>query len=115
MALTGYMSLVPAGDLRRKKEALQKEASASPTPFSKLGFGLLRLQSAELLVAPRDCFFFVCFWLCSLACGILVPRPGLTPALYELEAESPNLWIAREIPGTGYLDSQRAASSDYLG
>ena len=46
MALTGYMSLVPAGDLRRKKEALQKEASASPTPFSKLGFGLLRLQSA---------------------------------------------------------------------
>ena len=39
------MSLVPAGDLRRKKVALQKEASASPIPFSKLGLDL-RLQSA---------------------------------------------------------------------
>ena len=33
-----------------------------------------------------------------MACGILVPRPGIEPATPALEARSPNLWTAREVP-----------------
>lgn len=80
------MSLVLAGDQRRKRVALQKEAYANPIPFSKLGLDLLRLQRA-FLVALRNCFFLFVFWLRSLAYGILVPRAGLTPALSTLEAQ----------------------------
>ena len=39
-------------------------------------------------------FFF--FWPHHMACGILVPRPGLEPP--AVEAQSLNHWIARQVP-----------------
>ena len=48
-------------------------------------------------------FCFVCFgffWLCHMACGILVPRPGIKPMPPAVEAWSPNHWTAREFPST---------------
>ena len=36
------------------------------------------------------------FWL--WACGILVPQPGMEPALPTLEAQSLNQWTTRAVP-----------------
>ena len=38
-----------------------------------------------------------------MACGILVPRPGIEPVHPALEAWSPNHWTAREVPKHGFL------------
>ena len=38
------------------------------------------------------------FRLCHMACGILVPQPGIEPTPPELEASSLNYWTAREVP-----------------
>ena len=43
-------------------------------------------------------FFVVFFWLCHLACGILVPQPGTEPVTPALEVWSLNHWTAREVP-----------------
>ena len=40
-------------------------------------------------------FFF--FWPCNMACGILVPLPGIKPATFALEVQSLNHWTAREV------------------
>ena len=34
----------------------------------------------------RNFFFFLIFWLHHMACGLLVPRPGMEPAPPALEA-----------------------------
>ena len=41
---------------------------------------------------------FVCFGLCHMACGILVPRPGIEPGPSAVRVWSPNHWTAREVP-----------------
>ena len=41
-------------------------------------------------------FFF--FWLCSMACQILVPWRGIKPVSPAVEAWSPNYWAARQLP-----------------
>ena len=38
------------------------------------------------------------FWLCRVACGILVPRPGIEPRPMAVKALSPNRWTTREFP-----------------
>ena len=43
-------------------------------------------------------FFFLTFWLCLLARGILVPRPGIEPAPPAVEAQSLNHRSTREMP-----------------
>ena len=42
--------------------------------------------------------FLFLFWLCHVACGILVPRPGIEPALSTVTAPIPNHGTAREFP-----------------
>ena len=37
-------------------------------------------------------------WLTDVACGILVPWPGIEPRLSAVEIQSPNHWTAREFP-----------------
>ena len=32
------------------------------------------------------------FWWCHMSCGVLVPQPGVEPALSELEAQNLNHW-----------------------
>ena len=41
-------------------------------------------------------FFF--FWLCSMACGILVPQLRIEPVSPALEAQSLNWWTAMGVP-----------------
>ena len=61
---------------------------------------------SQLLCPLPLCFFclflifFVCFCLSfgCLACGILVPQPGIEPESLELGAWSLNNWTAREVP-----------------
>ena len=48
-------------------------------------------------------FFCFLFWLHCVACGILVPRPGIVPMPPAVEAQSPNHWTAREFPETQYF------------
>ena len=44
-------------------------------------------------------FFFLTFWLCSGACGILVPWPGIKPVPPAVEVQSLNHWTTREALG----------------
>ena len=45
---------------------------------------------------PPSLWDFFFFWQLHLACGILVPRPGIEPP--AVEAQSPNHWTTREFP-----------------
>ena len=42
-------------------------------------------------------YFFLCFWPPPVACGILVPRPGIEPQALGSEVQSPNHRTAREL------------------
>ena len=55
--------------------------------------------------APKKCPLTVCLfvWLCHMACGILVPRPGIEPTPLALHACSLNHWTAREVLPTDCL------------
>ena len=43
-------------------------------------------------------YFYVLFWLSRMACGILVPPPGIEARALAVRAQSPNHWTARELP-----------------
>ena len=43
-----------------------------------------------------DFFFFL---VTRMACGILVPQPGIEPAFPVLEAQSHSQWTAGEVSG----------------
>ena len=43
-------------------------------------------------------FFFFIFWPCHVACGNLVPQPGIEPVASTLRVRSLNYWTSREIP-----------------
>ena len=49
------------------------------------------------------CLFNFIFWPYHMACGILIPWPGMEPSPPALEAQSLNQWITREVPGLGFL------------
>ena len=62
-------------------------------------------QSVELgkarlfLVHPYPFFFFSSSSSpCHVACGILVPQPGIEPWPLTVKVPSPNHWTAREFP-----------------
>ena len=46
---------------------------------------------------------FVLFWPLCVACGILIPRPGIEHVPPSVEAQSLNHWTAREVLGSGCL------------
>ena len=50
-------------------------------------------------------FIYFNFWPCCVACGILVPQPGIEPAPLAVKAESPNHWATRESPLLPFLSS----------
>ena len=51
--------------------------------------------------AESSLLFFVIylFLLCCMACGILVPWPGIKPMPPTMEMWTLNFWIPREVPG----------------
>ena len=42
--------------------------------------------------------FILIFWLCCVACGILVPNQGSNLSPPALEAQSLNHWTAKNVP-----------------
>ena len=42
--------------------------------------------------------FLFLFWTHLMACGVLVPQPGIEPGPLSVKAQSPNHWTAREFP-----------------
>ena len=49
-------------------------------------------------------YLFIYFWPRCLACGILVPQPGIQPVPPAVEAWSLNHWTAREVPSPPLLN-----------
>ena len=68
-------------------------------PLSMNQFYLEILELAFLLLF----LFYLFFWLCCMACGILVPRPRIEPVPPAVEAWSPNHWTARKFPDLAFL------------
>ena len=56
------------------------------------------------------------FVFLAVACGILVPGPGIEAAPSAVKARSPNHWTAREFPGTGMFnqDSDELARLSFI-
>ena len=59
--------------------------------------GLYRVCQQNAPACLRTSFSF--FWPHRMACGILVPGPGIEPMHCAVEARSLNHWTAREFPG----------------
>ena len=53
---------------------------------------------------PETIYWFFFFWQDPVACGILVPRPGIEPVPLHWKL-SLNHWIAREIPTYWFWES----------
>ena len=51
-----------------------------------------------LLLSPFLFFLFLIFWLCCVACGILVPQPGTEPVPPVLGRKGLSHWITMEVP-----------------
>ena len=63
-------------------------------------FSLVRLLfSVAKLVNLKDFIYLLIYiFFGHVACGILVPLPGIEPRPAALEIQSPNHWAAREVP-----------------
>ena len=59
----------------------------------------------KIIHVGKVCPFFFFFWPHQVACGILVPQPGIKPSLPALGAPSLNHWTARECFSTKSLQS----------
>ena len=67
---------------------------SNPSPTPPLDQG----EEFSLSYLRKKKNFFFNFWLHHVACGILVPRPGIKPAPPALETQSLNHWTARDVP-----------------
>ena len=54
-------------------------------------------------------FFFVILFSVAAACTILSSPPGIEPVPPAIEAESPNHWAIREVPGAAVLNAGSAS------
>ena len=54
----------------------------------------------EALLDPI--FFFLMFWPCRMACGMLVPQPGIELLPSAVEAQSLNQWSTKEVASLGH-------------
>ena len=72
---------------------MRKESNTTKTST------LLSEQTFPLFVLlPHYYLFIYLFWLHCVACGSLVPLPGIEPKLPELEELGHNHWTTREVP-----------------
>ena len=80
-----WLSRSPASSLT---STTQEFASAAVTPLNW-----------PLLSHPRSyLYLFFFFWPHCVACGILVPQPGIEPVPSAVKVLSPNHWTSREFP-----------------
>ena len=81
--------------------SLAVEGFGERNPRLSVGRWALRVECSEQLRRATlvSCVLFVClFWPWHIACGILVPWPGIEPVPPAVEARSPNHWTTREFP-----------------
>ena len=77
-----------------RKKIIIKSSQILPTILSYL-------PTINILVyILQNWGFFFFFWLSHMACGILVPQPGIEPGPSAVKAWSPNHWTAREFSFT---------------
>ena len=68
-------------------------------PFSPLPQSGSFLHGQRRMISLFHLFIlFLIFWLCPMACGILVPRPGIKPVLPVLAVWPLNPWTTRDVP-----------------
>ena len=73
---------------------LQKGLSLGFTPLPHQGPWNHILRTAD----RQKGFFFFFFWPHRMACGILVPQPGIEPGTMAVKMLSPNHWTTRKFP-----------------
>ena len=93
--------------------SIERKSFPFPLPFILIHLCYHVLMDSFILWVIIHCFFhfdaqiissfcfviiFFFFWLCSMACQILVPWRGIKPVSRAVEAWSPNYWAARELP-----------------
>ena len=61
-------------------------------------------------VGPVGYLFYLFFWSCCVACGILVPQPGIKPVPPALEAQSVNHWTTKGVICFKYAAATAAKS-----
>ena len=89
--------------------ALQIWISFHQLPFHILGINCVKFYPFKFgfwlcdLVKVHSCFCLLSFWLYQVACGIIVPQPGIKPTLPALEGWSLNHWTAKEFPWSSEL------------
>ena len=67
---------------------------------------LLLLLPSPSCIREKHCFFFFLIFIfspCRVACGILVPQPGIEPVPPAVKAWSLNHWTTREVLLFNYL------------
>ena len=111
------ISFLPSPPRREVKLYGRREMLWTVSPQSVClvsGFGLgsangrhsQEIQRAEersgYLSQNLTVFSFVWFWLYYVACGILVPKPGMEPAPFAAKTQSLNHWTTREVPDCGF-------------
>ena len=77
---------------------------------TNLSFSLIKLlddynnpENAINNIIFKGSSFFFFFWPCCMACGILVPQPGIEHRPLAVRAWNPNHWTAREFLGSCLL------------
>ena len=89
-----YRNMVKGLELLSSKHERENWDSSPPfLDFFHLGARISCTSSKGLFY-----FFFLIFifWLCHVACGILVTQPGIKPVPPALEAWSLNHWTAKK-------------------
>ena len=86
----------------RRSSCVMYDGMAESKPnFPELPLPLLLKKSAKsgfLYEINNFCqFYFLIFWLCHAARGILVPQPGVAPSSPALEAWSRNYWTSGKV------------------
>ena len=67
----------------------------------------------DILVPHQAALYFrifIFFFFGLLACGILIPPPGVKPVPLALEGQSPNHWTTRKFPTSEFLKWQEDIS-----
>ena len=75
-----------------------------------MGGGLISAEELKDMNIPLLMLLLLLFLAVPhMACGILVPRPGIEPRPSAVRVQSPNHWTAREVPVCSLRGNQDAA------
>ena len=75
----------------------------------------LSSHSLDCVFVEQKCLSFFFFWPHRVACGILVPQPGIEPGPSAVKARSPNHWTAREFAEMFSFNEVQLISSFFHG